>query len=135
MDFMLLDVVDVVPAKTAGALDYSFYLIVAATILVEALVMLLMKYNDFGRSLLHALIVNVVSVAAGFLLYELWPALFAPYKLLHLLGLLFVTILIEMPVLHLLNKSKSFKGTDIAAVLMNVISYFLFYLYIMLFTR
>lgn len=135
MDFMLLDVVDVVPAKTAGALDYSFYLTIAATILVEAVVMLLMKYNAFAKSLLHALVANLVSVVAGFLLFELVPALFAPYHLLKLLVMLLITIAIELPVLYFLNRQKVFQQTLRAAVVMNVVSYTLFYLYFILIAR
>lgn len=128
--FYLLDVVDVVPARTAGGLDYSFYIVVAATIGVEALVMWLMKYNPFGKSLLHSLICNIASLVLGFLLFELVPGLFAADKIPNLLLMLLLTIGAELPVLHLLNRQQNFTKTLAVCGIMNIVTYVLFYIFI-----
>lgn len=130
MHFFFLDVVDVVPARSAGGLDYSFYLVLAATILVEAGIMLGVKYNPFGKSLLHSFVANVASVATGFLLFELVPDLFDPYNIPKLLGMLLITVCIELPVLYLFNKQQSLRQTLRVCILMNAVTYFLFWLYI-----
>lgn len=130
MYFFFLDVVDVVPARSAGGLGYIFYLVLAATILVEAGIMLGVKYNPFGKSLLHSFVVNAASVASGFLLFELVPDLFDPYKIPKLLGMFLVTVGIELPVLYLLNKQQSLRQTIRVCLLMNAVTYFLFWLYI-----
>jgi hypothetical protein len=129
MDYFLLDVVDVATARGAGNLPMIFYIIVAATILTEAVIMLLMKYNTFGKSFLHSLLVNIASVAAGFLLYELAPGMFEPGHLSKFLGLFFITLATELPVLYMLNKSKHVRDTVTAGVIMNAITYFLFWMY------
>ena len=130
-DLFLLDVVDVVPARSNGP-DASFYLVVAGTILAEAGMMWWMRYNAFLRSLLHSFIANAVSLAAGFLLIDLLPKIFNSYGLSNLFVLMLITIAIELPVLYLLNRSKVFKQTLLAVIFMNVISYLLFFLYIRL---
>lgn len=129
MDYFLLDVVDVAPARGADGMPIIFYIIVGATILTEAVIMLLMKYNSFGKSFLHSLLVNIASVAAGFLLYELVPEMFEPGYLPKFLGLFLLTVAIELPVLYLLNKSKPVRDTVNAGVFMNAVTYFLFWMY------
>lgn len=129
MHFFFLDVVDVVPARNAEGLPLVFYFIVAATILIEAVIMLLIRYNGFGKSILHSFLVNVASVTAGFLLFELAPGLFEPGHLLKFLGLLFITIIIEAPVLYLLNKIKTLHQTAGVCILMNIVTYFLFWIW------
>lgn len=131
----LLDVVDVVPARSPAGLDYSFYLIVAATILIEAVVMLLMKYNIFGKSLLHSFIVNTASLVLGFLLFEVVPELFVASKIHNLLAMLLITIIAELPLLYLLNRQQPFKQTAWVCIVMNIVTYLLFYLFIIFISR
>lgn len=131
----LLDVVDVVPARSSAGPDSSFYLIVAATILVEAVVMLLMKYNTFGKSGLHSFIVNIVSLALGFLLFEMVPELFVADKIPNLVAMLLITIIAELPFLYLLNKQCPFKQTIRVCISMNIVTYLLFYLFIILIAK
>lgn len=135
LKLFLLDVVDVVPAKSGNGLDYTFYLLVAVTILAEAGVMRLMKYNDFSRSLLHSFVANLASLAAGFLLIKVLPDLFSATTIVNLLALMLITIAVELPVLYLFNKTKPFRSTLTVCVVMNIASYILFYLYINIFAR
>ena len=134
MDILLLDVVDVVPAKTAGYLDRSFYLTLALTIAVEALLMRWMQYQSWGKSLLHALVINLVSVVAGFLFYELMPGLFDPQVLLKFLCLFGLTVLAEAPVLQLLNRSKPWRKTWLTALVINAVTYLLFFIFLQIIT-
>ncbi|MFN8290537.1 MAG: hypothetical protein U0U70_09785 [Chitinophagaceae bacterium] len=133
LKFFMLDVVDVAPARASGP-DTGFYLLLAGTILAEAGIMYLMRYNAFLRALLHSLLANLASLALGFLLIEVMPGFFSRYSFLNLATLMVITILAELPVLYLLNRTKPLKSTALVCVVMNIVSYILFYLYITLFT-
>ena len=135
MDYLLLDVVDVVPAREANGPGLSFYLLLGITILAEAALMRVLKYQQWGPALFHSLLANLVSLATGFLLIEWIPGLFFPNELLNLAALWLITVLIETPVLYLLNRQKKLTSTIKVSVLINLLSYFLFYVYIEFFTR
>ncbi len=123
MGMILLDVVD------AGAYDKGigvFVAVVLCTILIEMGVMKLMKYNDWKKCLLDAAIVNVASMAAGMLLVQLLPDLFNDISIINLVKLFLITLIIETTILHLLNRSKAFKSTAIASLVMNLTSYILY---------
>ena len=135
MDYLLLDVVDVVPAREANGPGLSFYLLLGITILAEAALMRVLKYQQRGPALFHSLLANLVSLATGFLLIEWIPGLFFPNELLNLAALWLITVLIETPVLYLLNRQKKLTSTIKVSVLINLLSYFLFYVYIEFFTR
>lgn len=127
MELYFLDVVD---ADVSRSVDLTLVAVIAVTILAEAIVMLLMKYNAFGKALLHSLILNLASVAVGYLLVETVPSLFGNYDIPHLLLLMLITIAVELPLLYLLNRNKPVKETIFAASLVNLVTYLLFYGYI-----
>lgn len=127
MEFFFLDVVD---AGVSRTVDLTLVVVLALTILAEAIVMLLMKYNSFGKSLLHSLVLNIASAAIGYLLVETLPALFGNYDIPHLLLLMLITIVVECPLLYLLNRKKPVRETILAASLINIVTYILFYGYI-----
>ena len=127
MQLFFLDVVD---ADISRSTDLIPVAVIAITILAEAVVMLLMKYNNFGKSLLHSLILNLASVAVGYILVETVPALFGNYDIPHLLLLMLITIAVELPLLYLLNRKKPVRDTILAASLVNLVTYILFYGYI-----
>ncbi len=127
MQLFFLDVVD---ADISRSADLTPVAVIAITILAEAVVMLLMKYNSFGKSLLHSLILNLASVAVGYILVETVPALFGNYDIPHLLLLMLITIAVELPLLYLLNRKKPVRDTILAASLVNLVTYILFYGYI-----
>jgi len=126
MNYYFIDVVDVTVSRSV---DKTLIVVIALTILAEALVMLLMKYNRIQKTGLDSLIVNLASVAVGYILSKLTPGLFAGYSIGSLLILLFITIAVELPALYLLNKKKLFSETAKACVLMNAVTYLFFYLY------
>ncbi|MGQ0737956.1 MAG: hypothetical protein ACT4OJ_02745 [Bacteroidota bacterium] len=126
MDYFFIDVVDVTVSRSV---DGAMLIAIALTIVAEAFVMLLMKYNRIQKTGLDSLVVNLASVGAGYVLSKLTPGLFAGYSIGSLLVLLLITLAVELPVLYLLNKKKLFAVTAKACVLMNVATYLLFYVY------
>jgi len=130
MDLFLLDVVDAtVPSQT----NWPLVLVLFLTVLAEALVMWLLKYNPFKRSSLDSLLVNAASLGVGYLLLSAAPGLFGSYAITGLLKLLAITIVVEGGLLYLLNRKHPFVQTVKATVLMNVVTYILFYLFIRFF--
>lgn len=135
MDYLLLDVVDVVPAREANGPGLSFYLLFGITILAEAALIRGLKYQPWGAAFFQSLLANLVSLAIGFLLIEWIPGLFFPNELLNLAALWLITVLIETPVLFLLNRKKPLPATLKISVLINLLSYLLFFGYIQFFAR
>ena len=66
MDYLLLDVVDVVPAREANGPGLSFYLLLGVTILAEAALMRVLKYQKWGPALFQSLLANLASLAIIF---------------------------------------------------------------------
>jgi len=121
MNFYLLD-------AAAGGLILGFlvvFMLLAVTI--EAITMIILKYNKAGKSFLDSFIVNVVSLIAGLLLEN-----FSDYGIdiveneyLNLFILFLITVVIEFAFLFLLNRKKPVGKTFLTAVLINVVSYLL----------
>jgi len=119
--FFLLD------GAGAGILVFIFalgLLFIISIIFIEAVVMWKMKLHPvYGRSLLHSLVVNLVSLAAGFVLVEIDSDLF------HLdnmggLGIMFgMTLLVEYLLLYLMNRTVPVKRLMTICFLMNLVSY------------
>ena len=101
----------------------------------EAALMRVLKYQRWGPALFLSLLANLASLAIGFLLLEWIPGLFFPNELLNLAALWLITVLIETPVLYLFNRQKQLKSTIIVSLLMNLLSYLLFFGYIRFFAR
>lgn len=123
MKIYMLDVVD------AGAYDkglWVFIAVIVLTILVEMFMMHLLKFNAWKKCLLDAAVVNILSMVAGMLLVQLVPELFNNISFVNLLKLFGVTLLIETPVLFLLNREKTFRNTAMTSLTMNLVSYSLY---------
>lgn len=133
MDFLLLDVVDA--GVSDSPVNKTLLLVIGATILAEAGVMILARYLNWKQSLLQSLLVNVATLILGYLLIQVAPGLFGKYSLVNLSVLMLITIAAELGLLYLLNKAKPFLFTLLVCVLMNVVSYLLFYLIIRLMER
>lgn len=127
MQLFFLDVVD---AEVSRSVDLTLVVVVAVTILVEMLLMWVMKYNPFGKSLLDSGIVNMASLAAGYVLLEMVPGLFGKFDIPSLLILMLITIAVELPLLYLLNRKKPFLLTLGMASFINGVSYLLFYIWV-----
>lgn len=128
-----LDLLDVV----AGSEDFSslligaFFILVAGIIVVEAVAMLLLRYSSFGKALLDSLVINLVTLVAGYLIAEnMNISSMAGYnRLLELLYYFLATIIIETLVLWLLNRKKPLSKTLVAGLVINLASYALIYLF------
>ena len=132
MIFYFLDVVD---AGVSPGLDWTLILILSGTIMVEALVMLLLKYNPFKKALFDSFLINIASIAIGYMLLKNAPRLFNSYNIPGLIKLLVITIAAEFGVLYLLNRKYPAMQTFKTSVAINAVTYVLFFLFILLSNR
>lgn len=86
---------DIVEAGISRSFDWTLVIVITATILVEAVVMLLMRYNPFKKTLPDSLLVNAVSLGAGYVMIEFTGTLFNNKIVPNLLLLCALTIVIE----------------------------------------
>ena len=118
-------------AGGAGLIFFVYGVIVlfiVLAILLEAAVMIAMKYNTrFKKAALDSTIINVASLVVGFILLEYFEDFIASYTPLNFLILYIITVVIESWLLYLLNKTKPFKQTLKVTLVMNLISYLLLF--------
>jgi len=115
-----------------GAALVLIFLVVFMLIafLVEALGMILFKYNPAGKAISDSLIINLVSLAAGFLLLQINSSLsFTNNELLDFLLVFLLTVLLEAITLYLLNRNKPFPKTLLVTVIINILTYLVLYLF------
>lgn len=118
----------------AGFLLFLFglgilFLIIA--ILAEAMVMQLMKYEPvFKKAVLRSFVVNLISLAAGFILTSSSSALFHLENMAGFALMFAVTMLIETTGLYLMYKEKPLARTILVSLLMNLLTYLLAYILI-----
>lgn len=93
-------------------------------ILIEAIMMMLLKYNKPGKTLLDSLVINLVSLGAGYLIiYSLGSLDFTDNEYLNLFVLYLLTVLIEGICLYLLNRTKPLNKTLLTVFVINIITY------------
>jgi len=120
MSFYLLD------AAAPGLVVGVMIIFMMVTIVLEAVTMLIMKYNKAGKVFLDAFIINLVSMAAGFLLLTGGLGLLNSTDIILNLFIPFlVTVLIEFALLWLLNRRKPVQKTLLVAVVINIVTYLL----------
>ena len=129
MKFYFLDVVD---AGISSSFDWALIIVVGITILIEAIIMLLLKYNLFKKALLDSFLINIASLAIGYVLLKIAPNLFNSYDIPGLIKLLVITIAAEFGVLYLLNRKYSAMRTFKTSIIINAVTYILFFLFIQL---
>ena len=124
MNFYLLD------AAAPGLIFGVMIIFMLITIALEAVTMIIMKYNKAGKAFLDSLLINLVSMGAGFLILLSGTGLFEIVDSPVLsIGILFlITVIVEFLILYLLNRKIPIQKTLGAAVVINIISYLLFYL-------
>jgi len=100
------------------------------TIALEAVTMIILKYNKAGKAFLDSFLINLVSMGAGFLLLFSDSDLFeiTDNAIVGLAILFLITVVIEFLILYLLNRKLSVQKTLIASVVINLVSYLLYYL-------
>lgn len=127
MKFYLLDGV------AAGFIYGAMIVFMVITIVLEAVTMLLMKYNKAGKAFLDSFLVNLVSLGAGFIILFVDAGFWVPRtesSLANVLILFAITVIVEFGILYLLNRRIAVQKTLIAAVVINVVSYLLYFLVI-----
>lgn len=122
MNFYLLD-------AAAGGLILGFLLIfMLLAVVLEAVTMLLLKYNKAGKSFLDSFLVNVASLIVGLLIMNLNDdgIDMVDNEYVNIFLLFAITVVIEFLFLFLLNRKKPLGKTAIAAIVINIVSYLLF---------
>ena len=109
-------------------------IILVTSILIEAIVMQLLKFNRFGKSIADSVIVNIISLLLGFVLVGVLAGLKVGQieipLYLTFMGLYLVTLLIEGIVLKLINKLRPWRKVFTVSGIMNLFSWALLYLYL-----
>ena len=100
-------------------------------ILLEGVALILLKYNHAGKSFLDAFVINIASLAFGYLITTVssngLDFTFNAYLDFFLIFL--ITVVVEFGVLYLLNMKKPVKKTLVAAIVVNLVSYGLLILF------
>ena len=124
MNFYLLD------AAAPGLVFGVMILFMIVTIILEAVTMMIMKYNKAGKAFLDSFLINLVSMGAGFVILLSGSGLFeivdSPFLSITILFL--ITVVVEFLVLYLLNRKLTIQKTLTAAIVINLVTYLLYYL-------
>jgi hypothetical protein len=114
-------------AGGAFLFEYVVLAFLAVATLAEAVVMILMKFNNAAKCFLDAFIVNLASLLAGYALLRFMQKSDGREEYtgqtLELVVMFLVTIIIEGLLLMLLNKKKKPGETWLVTFTMNVVSY------------
>jgi hypothetical protein len=124
MEFFILD------AGGAGLIYLAYGILVLFMILVivvEALILVVLKYNSVSRSLRDSSIINIASLAVGFVLLEYTNDLVNLDTLQDFLILYIVTVIIEFGILWMLNKARPISRTLGICIFMNILTYAFLY--------
>ena len=118
MNLFILD------AGGAGLVLFMLLGFMFLAILIEAIMMMLLKYNKPGKTLLDSLVINLVSLGVGYLIiYSLGSLDFTDNEYLNLFVLYLLTVLIEGICLYLLNRTKPLNKTLLTVFVINIITY------------
>lgn len=129
MNFTLLD------GGGAFLLGYLIILFLVAAIVSEAIVMILLKFNKAGKCFLDALLINIASLVAGYLLLDPVQNISDKFGsrlqiFAEILIMFLITLLIEAGLLMLLNKAKNSKQVWLTAFIMNLVSYLILWAFL-----
>ena len=106
-------------------------LFIVIAILAEAMIMQWMKYEAvFKKALLRSFVVNLVSLAAGFILTTSAPDLFHLENMGGFVLMFAATLLLETTGLYLMYKTQPLSKTLLVSLVMNAVTYLLAYLLI-----
>ena len=129
MNFYLLD------AAAPGLIYGVMIFFMLITIVLEAVIMIIMKYNKAGKAFLDSFIINLVSMGAGFGILFTGTGLFeiVDSAALSIFILFPITAAVEFVVLYLLNRKTTIQRTIVISLVINIVSYLLFYLFFYVF--
>ena len=99
------------------------------TVIVETVVMLLFKFDSFGKSLVDSIMANIGSLLLGILLFLVFnKAEFGISQVFELVILYFITSIFEAWLIKLLNPKMTFGRIILTSLVMNILSFATLYL-------
>ena len=99
------------------------------TVIVETIVMLLFKFDSFGKSLVDSVMANIGSLLLGILLFLVFnKAEFGVSQVSELVILYFITSIFEAWLIKLLNPKMTFGRIILTSLVMNILSFTTLYL-------
>jgi hypothetical protein len=99
------------------------------TVIVETVVMLIFRFDRFGKSLLDSIMANIGSVLLGILLFLIFNKTeFDISQILELIILYFITSFFEAWLIKLLNANMGWGRIIITSLVMNLLSFVSLYL-------
>jgi hypothetical protein len=99
------------------------------TVVVETIVMLLFKFDSFGKSLLDSIMANIGSLLLGILLFLVFNKTeFGISQVSELMILYFITSIFEAWLIKLLNTRMTFGRIILTSLVMNILSFTFLYL-------
>ena len=108
----------------AGLILALLVIFMLAAIVLEGFALLLLKYNKAGKAFLDSFVVNIASLAFGFLLLTTRFGLaFTGNDYLDFFLIFLITVVVEFIILYLMNRQKPIKKTLVAATVINLVSY------------
>lgn len=115
----LLDVI-----SAGRTIDVTVFILFLAIVLVEAIVMLLFKLNNFWKCLLDSFVANLASMLAGYLItYAIYNVTFEGAGYAGILIAFVLSVLIELLVVKVMNRKLTYKRIWPAVTVMNIASY------------
>lgn len=125
MKFNILGVFD---QGFAGYLFELSILVFFLIVVIEAAVMLIMKYHPFKKAFTQSLITNLIAVGLALILTRFFPERFSSYGFQGQIPMIIITFLGELATLYFLNSSKPFIKTIATCTVMNLVSYLLIFI-------
>lgn len=121
MNFYLLD------AAIGGFILGFAVVAMIIVILIEAITLLLLKYNKAGKCFLDAFLINTASLVVGVVIAQTFSngLDFTENGWVNVSLLFLISAVIEFGILYLLNMKKPISKTAVAAIVINVVSYLL----------
>ena len=115
-------------AGGAGLVLVALVIFMLIAFVVEALAMMLLKYNKAGKAFLDSLVINLVSLGAGYIVIQLNSSLdFTDNETLSFILVFLLTVVVEGITLYFLNRSKPVIKTLVVTVIINIITYLVLY--------
>jgi hypothetical protein len=123
MNLYLLD------AGGAGLVFIALIIFMIVAFIAEALVMVFLKYNIPGKAFLDSLVINLVSLGAGYLVVAFAGSLdFTHNVILDYISIYLLTVVAEFVTLYLLNRSKPWGKTLLTAFIINLVTYIILFI-------
>src|SRR5215470_2443580 len=99
------------------------------TVIIETVVMVLLKFDRFARSLVYSIMANIGSLLLGILLFLIFNKTeFGVSQRSELIALFCITSLFEAWLIKLLNSQKGWARIILTSFLMNLLSFISLYL-------